>query len=125
MKTKTIGRVITKDSGKRAQFSTGMQRDTNEGKARFDLITPLGIPYEDQLLTRFAQLMARGAIKYNARNWEKACTEEEMGRFKESAFRHFMQWYYNETDEDHAAAVLFNITGYETTKYKYERQKKS
>jgi hypothetical protein len=28
----------TKDSGKRATFSTGMVRDTNEDKARFDLL---------------------------------------------------------------------------------------
>ena len=50
---------ITKDSGKRQKFSTGMQRDTNEDKPRFDLISPLGIPYKDQPLTRIANHMAR------------------------------------------------------------------
>jgi hypothetical protein len=114
---------ITKDSGSRATFVTGMQRDTSSGKARFDLIIPQGIPYSEQLLTRFAELMTRGAVKYDARNWEKASTAEEMGRFKESAFRHFMQWYCGEEDEDHAAAVLFNIMGFETTKYKNGRTK--
>jgi hypothetical protein len=112
---------ITKDSGVRAEYSTGMQRDTNSGKARFDLIVPEGIPYNEQLLTRFAELMARGAVKYNARNWEKAQTVEEMNRFKDSAFRHFMQWYCGEEDEDHAVAILFNIMGFETTKYKHEK----
>jgi len=113
---------ITKDSGVRAEYSTGMQRDTNSGKARFDLIVPQGIPYHEQLLTRFAELMARGVVKYNARNWEKARTVEEMNRFKDSAFRHFMQWYCGEEDEDHAVAILFNVMGFETTKYKYEKE---
>jgi len=113
---------ITKDSGVRASFVTGMQRDTSSGKARFDLVVPSGVPYSEQLLTRFAELMARGAVKYNERNWEKAQTVEEMNRFKESAFRHFMQWYCGEEDEDHAVAVLFNIMGFETTKYKYDKK---
>lgn len=112
---------ITKDSGERATFVTGMQRDTSSGKARFDLIVPEEIPYSEQLLTRFAELMTRGAVKYDARNWEKASTAEEMGRFKESAFRHFMQWYCGEEDEDHAVAIWFNIMGFETTKYKNEK----
>jgi hypothetical protein len=112
---------VTKGSGPKMEFSTGMQRDINADKARFDLIVPEGIPYEEQLLTRFAELMQRGAVKYSARNWEKARTKEEMDRFKESAYRHFMQWFCGEEDEDHAVAVLFNIMGFETTKYKYEQ----
>jgi len=107
---------ITKDSGKREKYNSGMQRDTNEEKARFDLILPEGIPYDEQLLTRVANLMARGAVKYNARNWEKASSKEELDRFRESAFRHFMQWICGETDEDHAAAVYFNIMGAEYVK---------
>lgn len=52
----------------------------------------------------------------SSRNWEKANSKEELDRFKASAFRHFMQWMSNEEDEDHAAAVLFNINAYETIK---------
>ena len=109
---------ITKDSGARSEYSSGMVRDLSQGKARFDLLIPLDVPYREQLLTRFAELMARGAVKYNVRNWEKASGQEELARFKESALRHMMQWICGETDEDHAAAVLFNITAYETTLYK-------
>jgi hypothetical protein len=112
---------VTKDSGKRAEFKSGMLRDTAEDKARFDLIVPEGIPYREQLLTRFAELMARGVVKYSARNWEKANSVEELNRFKESAFRHFMQWFCGEEDEDHATGVLFNIMGYETVKYKLNK----
>jgi hypothetical protein len=110
----------TKDSGKRSEYNSGMVRDTNEGKARFDLIHPIGIPYKEQILTRFAELMGRGAVKYSARNWEKANGKEELDRFKESALRHMEQWVCGEKDEDHAAAVFFNIMAYETTLYKYE-----
>jgi hypothetical protein len=105
----------TKDSGKRAEFDSGMVRDTSEGKARFDLCLAKGVPYKEQMLTRFAELMQRGSIKYSARNWEQAESQEELDRFKESALRHMMQWFCGEVDEDHAAAVLFNITAYEAT----------
>lgn len=108
----------TKDSGERQQYSTGMQRDVNTGKPRFDLIMPVDLPYESQMLTRWAALMARGAEKYEDRNWEKAGTLEELHRFKESAFRHFVQWLNGEYDEDHAAAVFFNIQGAEYVMYR-------
>ncbi len=108
---------ITRDSGARAEFGSGMVRDTNDGKPRFDLITPAFLPFEQQMLTRWASLMARGAEKYDARNWEKAKGTEELARFRDSAFRHFMQWfcgtYADQDAEDHAAAVMFNIQGAE------------
>jgi hypothetical protein len=108
----------TKDSGKRAEYQSGMVRDTEEGKARFDLLFPLGVPYANQMMTRFAELMARGAQKYDARNWEKARGEEELARYKSSALRHLVQWLAGETDEDHAAAVMFNLMAGETVKFK-------
>ena len=105
----------TKDSGERAEYASGMVRDTNVGKARFDLLFPLGIPYEDQFLTRCAELMARGAVKYGDRNWEKATSIDEVARMQESAARHFAQWISGATDEDHAAAVVFNLLAAEST----------
>lgn len=111
---------VTKDSGERAQFESGMQRDTEKGKPRFDLMLAEGVPYEEQMITRFAKLLGRGAEKYNDRNWEQADSDAEMARMKSSAFRHFMQWMCGETDEDHAAGAIFNILAFETTKYKVE-----
>lgn len=108
----------TKDSGKREKYRSGMKRDMQEGKPRFDLLVPKKQKFEDTLLYRWAMLMARGASKYDARNWEKAKDIEEFERFRDSAFRHFMQWFCGETDEDHAAAVLFNINGAEYVKTK-------
>lgn len=115
-------KYVTKDSGERHQFETGMQRDTQSGKPRYDLIIPVKSKYP--LLRRWADIMARGAEKYNERNWEKAETSDELDRFKASAFRHFIQWYMGEDDEDHAAAVLFNIQGAEYTKEMIEEKKK-
>lgn len=112
---------ITKDSGERKEFSTGMQRDADKDKPRFDLIMPFDLPYENQMLTRWARLMQRGAQKYSQRNWEKASTQEELDRFIESAFRHFVQWLAGEIDEDHAVAVFFNITGAEYVKCKLKK----
>lgn len=159
----------TKDSGKRAEFDSGMVRDTDEGKPRYELIyqptlqdylaevceqegnpelvlsckqlyTALvdwvndpnicsggliihqfvrydirtGVCFDWKEFTkRWAQLMARGAEKYDAHNWKKAEGEEELERFKGSALRHAMQWCNGEQDEDHLAALAFNIAGIE------------
>lgn len=106
----------TKDSGARQEYKSGMRRDLQEGKPRYDLIVPVGSKHS--MLKRWAELLERGMAKYGYRNWEKADSEEEMIRFKASAFRHFMQWFEGEEDEDHAAAVFFNIQAYEHTKCK-------
>jgi dATP/dGTP diphosphohydrolase len=112
----------TKDSGKRESYASGMVRDTQEGKPRFDLLIPLDVPFDQQLLTRFAALMARGAVKYSDRNWEKGDSSAEIERAKSSAFRHLMQWLTGETDEDHCSAVMFNILVAETLTYKLQHK---
>lgn len=107
---------ITKDSGERTQFSSGMVRDTAANKIRYDLVY---MP----MFKRWAELMTRGAIKYSPNNWMKASGQEELDRFKESAFRHFMTWFLDEdSTEDHAAAVFFNISGAEFVKEKLKKQ---
>lgn len=105
----------TKDSGKRQEFSTGMKRDVQEGKPRYDLL-------DRPMLKRWAGLMARGAEKYGENNWKKAETEEELRRFESSALRHMMQWLDGEIDEDHASACMFNIAGAEMVKSKLEQK---
>ena len=101
---------VTKDSGERRQYASGMKRDVTEGKVKWHLIA------SGPMLVRWAELMTRGAEKYDDNNWMSADSELELDRFKESAFRHFMQWYYGEPDEDHAAAVIFNVNGAEYVK---------
>jgi hypothetical protein len=102
---------VTKDSGKRTTFESGMVRDTADDKANFFLLLVRGMPYEEQFLTRLAALMTRGARKYSARGFEKANSQEELDRFKESALRHLVQYVSGDTSEDHAAAVAYNLIG--------------
>lgn len=113
----------TKDSGKRQEYASGMRRDTQESKPDFSLLLT-DLPYDEQMLTRWAALMTRGADKYGRRNWQLANSHEELERFKASAFRHFMQWITGQDDEDHAAAVLFNIQAYEYIKHKIDNNEK-
>jgi dATP/dGTP diphosphohydrolase, N-terminal len=112
------GEFVTKDSGHCSEYASGMVRDTQDGKPRFNLLFPLGVPYEAQMITRLAALLERGMNKYGWRNWENANSDEELIRFKESAHRHFIQWLTGETDEDHAAAAMFNILAAEFVTYK-------
>ncbi len=102
---------ITKDSGKRVVHKSGMNRDIQDGKPRYDLIW-------HPMLKRWAELMTRGAEKYGENNWKLANSIEEMNRFKASAFRHFMQFIEGEVDEDHAAAIFFNVAAIEYLKEK-------
>jgi hypothetical protein len=99
-----------KDSGERAKFDSGMVRDTTAGKVRYDL------NFDGPMFERLAAHLTKGAVKYEPRNWMKASGAEERDRFKESAIRHFIQWLRGDLDEDHAAAVFFNINGYEYVK---------
>src|SRR5689334_11815910 len=95
-----------KDSGERKQFASGMVRDTATDKTDFTLV------FDGPMFERWAEHLTKGARKYAKRNWMKAAGAEELDRFKESAVRHFIQWLRGDTDEDHAAAVFFNINGY-------------
>lgn len=97
-------------------FSSGMKRKTQAHKPRFELIIPLSQRYDETLLYRWAKLMQKGTKEYSDRNWEQANSPEEIERFKAAAFRHFMQWLQGEEDQDHAAAILFNINGAEYVK---------
>lgn len=94
-----------KDSGKRKEFNSGMRRDTAEDKTMYHLI------FDGPLMERYAKHLTKGAKKYSPRNWMLAAGPEELERFKESAVRHFIQWLRGDADEDHAAAVVFNING--------------
>jgi hypothetical protein len=108
---KSLSNFTVKDSGEREAFKSGMVRDTTIGKVLWHLVA------SGPMLRRWAAHLTKGAIKYEPDNWLKASGEAELKRFKESAFRHFMQWYYELDDvEDHAAATIFNINGVEYVK---------
>ena len=101
-----------KDSNKREEFDSGMVRDTEDDKT--DYTNLLHGPMFD----RWAEHLTRAKPKYpdpepGVPNWTLAEGAEELHRYRRSAFRHFKQWMNGETDEDHAAAVFFNINGVE------------
>src|ERR1035437_3119423 len=93
---------MTKDSGERERYDSGMVRDTAKGKPDYTLI-------DGPFLYRWAMLMVRGAVKYGRDNWRKAQGEAELLRFRASASRHMQQWLAGDDEEDHAAAVAFNL----------------
>jgi len=90
---------ITRDSGQREHFASGMVRDLRQGKGRYDLVSPYG-------LKRIADVYERGASKYADRNWEKGAP---LCRFFDSAMRHMQQWLKGENDEDHLAQAAWNL----------------
>lgn len=90
-----------KDSGKRESFGTGAVRDTADGKGFFDCL-----PFE--ALRRLAVHMENGAKKYGKHNWRKGINQS---RYLQSALRHLNQFAEGHRDEDHLAAVMFNVAG--------------
>lgn len=98
---------VVKDSGVREDFPSGMRRDTEEGKIDFTLAI------DGPMFERYAAHLTKGAEKYGRRNWQNANSPEEYERFKRSAYRHFIQWLRGDRDEDHAAAVWFNLNAAE------------
>jgi hypothetical protein len=90
------------DSGARQEFPTGSVRDTREGKGRYDLISPIA-------LRRLARHYENGARKYGDRNWEKG---QPLSRYLDSAMRHLCGLLHGFTDEDHAAAAMWNMAAF-------------
>ena len=116
----SVSQFTVKDSGARQEFSSGMVRDTAEGNVDFTAIL------DGPMFDRWAAHLTKAKEKYpdvapGVANWTLASGMEEMIRFRKSAFRHFRQWLRGDTDEDHAAAVMFNMNGYEYVKEKLAR----
>jgi hypothetical protein len=102
-------KYVVKDSGKKFESPDGMVRDTSEGKPQFTLMFPKGVPYEEQLMTRVADLYYKGGVKYGPRNWEKSSTEESLAKHEDCLMRHVVKFLLGMEDEDHAAAVVWNV----------------
>ena len=99
-----------KDSGEREEFASGMVRDVETDKTDYTYVT------KGPMLRRWARHLMKGALKYERDNWMQAQDITERQRFERSAFRHMLQWLDGETDEDHAAAIMFNVNGAEYVK---------
>lgn len=109
---KVFGEV--KDSGgPREEFESGSVRDTEDGKGAFDLLPP-------GPLRRLAVHYQNGAKKYSRRNWEKG---QRLGRYLSSAMRHIMSILEGKHDEDHEAAVAWNMFAFMFTADKIRQGK--
>lgn len=87
------------DSGTRTAFGTGSQRDTQDGKGRYDLIPT-------SMLHRLAQHYENGAVKYGENNWQKG---QSLAQYFGSAMRHLLAIRDADLSEDHFAAAIWNI----------------
>ena len=98
-----------KDSGAREEFASGMVRDTQAGKLEYDRL------FDGPMADRWAALLTKAATeKYldspdGTPNWMLADSPAELKRARKSVVRHLRQWLRDDVDEDHAAAVMFNL----------------
>lgn len=97
-----------KDSGERQEFEGGMVRDSESDRPDYTNVI------HGPMLDRWAEHLTKAKSKYpdpepGVPNWTLGRDQEVLQRARRSAFRHFLQWMRDETDEDHAAAVYFNI----------------
>jgi hypothetical protein len=102
-----------KDSGERQQFVTGAVRDAQTGK---------GMPHllPTHALFRLALHFENGAKKYGPNNWRKGIP---LSRYLDSCFRHWCAVRDGLHDEDHCAAVMWNIACFIETAYMIQENK--
>ena len=86
--------------GKRVRTEQGAQRDSSEGRGRFDLF-----PFES--MEALAIWFEKGAARYGDRDWEKGSSvKDAINRMIRHAIKAGSGW----TDEDHLAAVMWNAS---------------
>jgi len=92
-------------------FDSGAQRDPNENKGRYDLLSPL-------FLRRLAQHTQKGGQVRGDRNWEAGMP---MAAVLDSAIRHLYNYLEGDRSEDHLAAASWNVMNLIHTEEQIER----
>jgi hypothetical protein len=87
------------------RYESGVIRGDNTGKTDYTLAL------DGPLFERWAKLLTENVESKGKRNWMNASTREDYDRFRESFLRHALQLLAGDQDEDHAAAVCFNLNG--------------
>lgn len=126
----------TKDSGKRQQFETGAQRDTDEGKPRYEEIpfrlldviqqryggSPIHIDAHNPIeveadADQRHDLIPKIALDRLAALYARGAKKYDDNNWQKgiptrrvfgSLLRHAFLWFYGDTSEDHLAAVIWN-----------------
>lgn len=91
-------------------LASGMNRESEDEKVDYLLVR------DGPMFKRWAELLTRAIPKRGRRNWMLANSQEDLDRFKRGLCRHVEQWLDDEIDEDHAAAIIFNLNGAEHVK---------
>lgn len=97
-----------KDGGTRQTYGTGAQKEDSSktlGKGAYHLLPRNPIH-------RVSEIYRKGAIKYDARNWEKGIP---LSRMLDSAMRHLFQFADGQADEDHLHQCIWNLFGISET----------
>src|SRR5690554_5789568 len=84
-------------------------RETQGNKPRFDLVISPNVGYDDQIWTRYARWLGKGAAKYGEGNMRLLEGREAEQHAISAAFRHLHKLALEEDDEDHLAAVIANL----------------
>lgn len=131
-----VAEFVVKDSGVREEYANGFVRDAEDGKPDYvrlfmdpkvhaaiskeprllDFLATDGahlVPPE--MLIRWAVHMNKAVPKYGESNWRLARGLVATARFARSFCRHAVQWLRGDRDEDHAAALMFNVAARELT----------
>lgn len=90
------------DTGERTVFETGAQRDKSSGKGYPSDIPPCA---ERRLASHFEYgALGKG---YGRDNWMQGIP---LRRYHDALKRHLLSWSEGDVSEDHAAAVLWNMS---------------
>lgn len=108
-KEKEFEKAIDEHNSKITTFSTGAIRDTQSGKT--DFTETISFTAHN----RYAKYMTKKKEKYGAGNFKKGIPIDS---YEKSLLRHIDKYFRNkyengndEKDEDHLAAMRFNIDG--------------
>lgn len=93
------------------EHKSGAVREAKEGMGRFDCL-----PWP--AIQRLAKQYEGGAEVHGAWNWRKGIPQTS---YLSSALRHLMKYSEGWEDEDHLAAVMFNICGLITLEHDVSR----
>jgi hypothetical protein len=115
---KMTSNFVVKDTAEHLTYPSGMNRGDKKGKPNYRLI-------DLDFLKRLAEHLTKGAEIHGRDNWRKANSEEELRDCLDASMRHLVQYLNNETDEDHAMAVVFNLMVAEYIKDKLQKKEET
>ena len=103
-----LDNIVAAATTLRKQPVTGSQRDSRNGKGRFDLLPPYAIK-------QVAMHFEHGAEKYSERNWERG---QPLSWYMDSALRHIFSHLDGKRDEQHMVSAAWNLLAFIETEHR-------